>query len=298
MPPVLLPPLVPPVLLLPEPLLLVDAPALPPLVLPVGDTLSGVCTHAARPSERSAAPRIRVMTHLEQKRHRRGNSDRARCDRSIAMNRAALILDHTVVAAAPLVPELPLHLVTEQSPLWRASEADAAKLGLPLPYWAFVWPGGQALARLVLDRPELVRGKRVLDFGSGCAIEALAALGAGARAALASDIDPFAAEAARLNAQLHALPLETTTDDLIGAHGDWEVILAGDVFYERELVARVMSWLRGEAARGVLVLLGDPNRGWLDPRGLDRVASFMAAADGDLSGTALKEAVVWRVNAL
>lgn len=214
------------------------------------------------------------------------------------MDRAALIREHTVVAAAPLVPELPLQLITEASPLWRATEADAEKLGLPLPFWAFIWPGGQALARLVLDSPELVRGKRVLDFGSGCAVEALAAMRSGAHAALAADIDPFAAAAAELNAQRAGVHLETTTDDLIGQRGDWEVILAGDVMYDRDMATRVMAWLRSEAARGVEVLLGDPNRGWLDPRGLERVASFMAAADGDLSGTALKEAVVWRVRAL
>jgi predicted nicotinamide N-methyase len=214
------------------------------------------------------------------------------------VDRPALIRQHTIVAAAPLVPELPMHVITEASPLWRASEADAAELGLPLPYWAFIWPGGQVLARLVLDRPELVRGKRVLDFGSGCAIEAIAALKVGASQALAADIDPFAQDAALLNAKVNDVALATTTDDLVGARGDWDVILAGDVMYDRDMATRALTWLRSEAARGVDVLLGDPNRGWLDPRGLERVASFMAAADGDLSGVALKEAVVWRVRAL
>ncbi|MBS2028903.1 MAG: methyltransferase [Deltaproteobacteria bacterium] len=213
----------------------------------------------------------------------------------MALDPRALVLANTVVAAAPLVPELPLHLITESCPLWLATEADAAQLGLPLPYWGFAWPGGQALARLVLDEPARVRGKRVLDFGSGCAIEGLAALQAGATSVLAADIDPFAAEAARLNAERHHLALATTTDDLIGQRGDWDFILAGDVLYGQELATSVMTWLRSEAARGVEVLLGDPNRGWLDSRGLERVASFMAAADGDLSGTILKEAVVWEI---
>lgn len=211
------------------------------------------------------------------------------------MDRAALIRSQTVIASVPLLPELTLHLITEACPLWRASEADAAALGLPLPFWAFCWPGGQALARLVLDQPERVRAKRVLDFGSGGAVEALAAMRSGARSALAADIDPFAATAAELNAALNGVSVETTTDDLIGQPGGWDVILAGDVLYDREMATRVMAWLRAEAARGVEVLLGDPNRGYLDSRGLEPVFTCMAAADGDISGTALKEAVVWRI---
>lgn len=213
------------------------------------------------------------------------------------MSRAALITQHTVVRAAPLVPELALHLITPECALWRATEADAAALGLPLPYWAFAWPGGQALARTILDAPALVAGLRVLDFGSGGAIEGLAAARAGARDVLCADIDVFAGEAARLNAQLNRLALRTTEADLIGTAGDWEVILAGDVLYDRELTARVLTWLRAEAARGVTVLLGDPHRGFLDPTGLQRVAEHACAADGDLSGTALKATAVWKVTA-
>jgi len=215
------------------------------------------------------------------------------------VTRAELVRTNTIIAATPLVPELPLHLITDSCPLWRASEVDAAKLGLPLPYWGFAWPGGQALARFLLDEPTRIRGKRVLDFGSGCAIEALAGVKSGAASVLAADIDPFADEAARLNAELNRVTLATTTEDLIGQRGEWDLILAGDVLYGEELATSVMRWLRSEAARGVEVLLGDPNRGWLDSCGLERVASFMAAADGDLSGTILKEAVVWRIaNAL
>ena len=213
----------------------------------------------------------------------------------MASDRAALIREQTNVVAAPLVPELSLHLITESCPLWRASEAEAEALGLPLPYWAFCWPGGQALARVVLDSSKLVRHKRVLDFGSGGAVEALAAMRAGAASALAADIDPFAQTAAELNAKLNAVALETTTEDLIGRAGEWDVILAGDVLYDRALTAKVMVWLRAEAARGVEVLLGDPNRGWLDASGLELLASYMAAFDGDLSGRALKETRVWRL---
>jgi predicted nicotinamide N-methyase len=211
------------------------------------------------------------------------------------VDRSTLIRAQTVVAEVPDLPGLRLHLITEACPLWRATEADAEALGLPVPYWAFCWPGGQALARFLRERPEAVRGKRVLDFGAGGAVEAIAALQAGARSALAADIDPFAAEAARLNAALNGVEVEATTEDLIGRSGDWEVIVAGDVFYERELADRVMAWLRAEAARGVSVLLGDPNRGWLEPASLRREASYPVCTDGDLSGNARKEGVVWRV---
>jgi predicted nicotinamide N-methyase len=211
------------------------------------------------------------------------------------VNRAALITQHSVIRACPLVPELPLRLITEDCDLWRATEADAAALGLPLPYWAFAWPGGQALARTILDSPALVSGRRVLDFGSGGAIEGLAAARVGAKDVLCADIDPFAGVAAELNAKLNGLKLRTTEADLIGNAGEWEVILAGDVLYERALTDRVLDWLRSEAARGVRVLLGDPHRGFLDPSGLERVAEYLCAADGDLSGTQLKATAVWQV---
>ncbi|MFL5451124.1 MAG: class I SAM-dependent methyltransferase [Myxococcales bacterium] len=204
----------------------------------------------------------------------------------------AVIRAHTVVVPAPLVPELRLHLLTEDCPLWRANEAEAAAVGLVEPWWAFCWPGGQALARYVLDHPATVRGKRVLDFGSGGAVEALAALRAGAASAVAVDVDPFASAAAGLNAELNALPLGTETRDLIGCAIDADVVLAGDVFYEKDLAARALRWLR---SAGVPVLIGDPSRGFLEAGGLDRLATYLAHADGDTSGAALRETHVYRL---
>jgi predicted nicotinamide N-methyase len=204
----------------------------------------------------------------------------------------ALIRAHTLVVPAPLAPELRLHLLTEACPLWRANEAEAAAAGLVEPWWAFCWPGGQALARYVLDHPQTVRGKRVLDFGSGCAACALAALRAGASSAVAVDVDPLAAAAARLNAELNDLPLETEARDLVGQPIDADVVLAGDVFYETVLAARAMRWLR---SLGVPVLLGDPSRGFLDTGGLERVATYLAHADGETAGNALRETHVYRV---
>jgi predicted nicotinamide N-methyase len=136
-----------------------------------------------------------------------------------------------------------------------------------------------------------VRGKRVLDFGSGCAIEALAALRAGAASGVAVDLDPLAAAAARLNSDLNGLRLETATRDVIGEEIDADLVLAGDVFYDAGLASRALRWLRG---LGVPVLIGDPARGFLDTSGLALVASYRAHADGDTDGTALRDAHVYR----
>lgn len=196
----------------------------------------------------------------------------------------ALILRETVVSRPPLAPELSLRLVTEACPLWRATEADLAILGIPEPYWAFAWPGGQALARHVLDHPERVRGRRVLDFGSGCAIEAIAALRAGASNVLAADVDPWAADAARLNAELNGASLEVTSADLLGRDEGWDIVLVGDMFYEKELATRVSAWLQALAGRGAQVLIGDPGRGFFEASDAALLAEYDAPADVDVDG--------------
>jgi predicted nicotinamide N-methyase len=206
-----------------------------------------------------------------------------------------IIRSHTVVATPPLVPELRLHLLTEACPLWREGEKEAAAAGLVEPYWAFAWPGGQALARHVLDHPDLVRGKHVLDFGAGGAVEAIAALRAGAASALAADVDPFAAVAARLNAKLNGVALETICDDLLGRTIDADVVLAGDVFYERELADRAIGWMREAARRGALVLLADPLRGFLDDPGLRRVGIHDAPYDGEVHSPTLRPTAIYSV---
>lgn len=198
--------------------------------------------------------------------------------------RRAFVKAQTRIKAPPLCPELPMHLITPETPLWSAGEADLEKLGLPPPFWGFAWPGGQALARYVLDHPEEVRGKRVLDFGAGCGIEALAALQVGAAEAVGADIDPLAEEAMQLNAALLDLPLITTTRDLLGQDEGWEVILAGDMFYDRELALAILEWLLRLAARGARVLLGDPHRGHLEPGVLIPVIQLEAPADVDVDG--------------
>ncbi|MEQ9144094.1 MAG: 50S ribosomal protein L11 methyltransferase [Parvibaculaceae bacterium] len=201
---------------------------------------------------------------------------------------------HTALHEPPLVPELRLHLATESDALWQMSEEDLAGAGLPPPFWAFAWAGGQALARYVLDNPSLVAGKRVLDFGSGSAIVALAALKAGARTALAADIDPFACAAAELNAAANGLSLEATARDLIGESGDWEIILVGDMCYEQPLAGEIDRWLKAEQARGVAVLLGDPGRTYLPKDRLEKLVSYAVKTSRALEDTDVRNTSVWQ----
>lgn len=193
--------------------------------------------------------------------------------------------------APALVPELPLWLLPPDAPAWLATDPDA----LGWPYWAFAWPGGQALARTLFERPAFVAGRRVLDFGSGCAVEGLAAARLGAVDVLCADLDPVAAWAAEQNAASLGLSVRTTTENLLGAPGEWEVILAGDVCFSLELAAAVLAWLRAEAARGVLVLLGDPGRVPFDRTGLELVDTWQAPHDGDPRGGTLWATEVLRV---
>lgn len=208
----------------------------------------------------------------------------------------AFVRAQTRIKAPPLCPELPLYLITPETPLWRAGEADLELLGLPAPFWGFAWPGGQALARYLLDHPEEVLGKRVLDFGAGCGIEALAALKGGARSAVGADIDPLAAVAMQLNAELLQLELETTTQDLLGSDDGWEVVLAGDMFYEAALAQVIIDWLQTLARRGARVLLGDPHRGHLAPGLLQPVVQLAAPSDVDIDGHYLKWTTVYTLS--
>lgn len=186
-----------------------------------------------------------------------------------------------------LCPELELWLLDPESPLHRETEPES----LGMPYWAFAWPGGQVLARYLLDHPELVRGKRVVDFGSGCAIEGIAAAKCGAREVLCADLDPHASAAALRNASLNGVTLQCTADDLIGRALDADVILAGDVCYSPELAHRVTHWLKGQRAE---VLIGDPLRVEALSH-LERVATYDASFDGDPRGLTLWKTHVLRL---
>jgi predicted nicotinamide N-methyase len=207
---------------------------------------------------------------------------------------AAFIASNTLVRSAPLAPELSLHLADETLPIWEKTEEALGEVGLPPPFWAFAWAGGQALARYVLDNPDLVAGRRVLDFACGCAISGLAAARAGASQVDASEIDAFAVAAAQANARLNALAIAPALRDVVGEDDGWDVVLAGDVFYEGPGAARIETWLARLHARGALVLIGDPGRSFLPQGRLQQLARYDVAVTRDLEDREVRRARVWR----
>jgi predicted nicotinamide N-methyase len=207
----------------------------------------------------------------------------------------AFIRANTAVEAPPLVPEIRLHLATEMTPIWHATEETLTQNNLPPPYWAFPWVGGQALARYLLDRPETVRGRRVLDFGAGSGIVAIAAALSGAAGVVAAEIDRFAAAAIALNAALNGVAVAVESADVIGAAVPQEIILCGDVCYERPMADRLTAWLRERAAAGATVLLGDPGRTYLPKTGLEPLARYRVPTTRELEDRDVRDAVVWRM---
>ena len=201
-----------------------------------------------------------------------------------------------MVAAPPLVPEIRLHLATEMTPIWQATEETLVHNALPPPFWAFPWAGGQALARYLLDHPAEVAGRSVLDFGAGSGLVAIAAGKAGAAAVLAAEIDPFAAAAIAANAALNDVDITVQTEDLLDTvDACWEVVTAGDVCYERPMADRVTGWLRRLAASGTLVLLGDPGRAYIPSQGLVERARYVVPTSRELEDRDCREAVIWQV---
>ncbi len=211
------------------------------------------------------------------------------------MSASAFVVAETTLSAPPLVPEIRLHLATEITPLWQANEARLQESGVAPPYWAFAWPGGQAIARHVLDHPGLVAGLRVLDFAAGSGLAAIAAARAGAAFVEAAEIDPLACAAIALNAAANHVTVACRAADLIDAAAAWDVVLAGDVCYERPMAARVVLWLHRLAAAGCLVLMGDPGRTYLPGSGLAAVASHLVPTSRELEDRTERETVVWQV---
>ena len=207
----------------------------------------------------------------------------------------AFIRANTSLLAPPHVPEISLHLADEAHELWLKTEEELEAIGLPPPFWAFAWAGGQGLARYLLDHPETVRGRRVLDFASGSGLVAIAAAKAGAAHVLAADIDPFCAAAIRLNVEANSVAADFTGRNLIGADDGWDVVLAGDVFYDKALAVRLTPWFSSLAARGAAVLVGDPGRSYLPKERLVRLAEYQVPVTRALEDAEVKRTTVWRV---
>tara|TARA_R110000868_G_scaffold76499_4_gene219922 strand:+ start:10312 stop:10971 length:660 start_codon:yes stop_codon:yes gene_type:complete len=206
----------------------------------------------------------------------------------------AFIEAHTALMAPPLVPEIQLHLAVETVAIWEQTEEALGEMGLPPPFWAFAWAGGQALARYCLDNPHLVAGKRVLDFAAGGAVSGIAALKAGAASVLACELDQFAIAAIEANARANRVEIETSLADLVGTDDGWDVVLAGDVFYEAGPAQLIGGWLHALSRRGATVLIGDPGRSFLPRDQLDMLAEYTVPVTRDLEDREVRQAKVWR----
>ncbi len=202
---------------------------------------------------------------------------------------------HTAVDRPPLVPEVRLHLATAITPIWQATEEWLVREGVEPPFWAFAWPGSQALGRLVLDAAGRVRGRRVLDFAAGGGLAAIACAMAGAADVEAAELDPIACAAIRLNARLNGAALRDTCGDVVGQPRRWDVILAGDVCYEAPMTGHVVPWLRAMAADGAEVLLADPDRAYLPREGLVALGRYDVPTTRELEDRDQREVTIWRV---
>ncbi len=206
----------------------------------------------------------------------------------------AFIRANTVLLPVPHAPELVLHVASEITPIWKMTEDALGEMGLAPPFWAFAWAGGQAIARYLLDNPEVVRGKAVLDFASGSGMCAVAAMKAGADRALACDIDPFCRAAIALNAEANGVVVDSVIADLLDRPPPAvDVILAGDICYEKPLAERVLAWLAAAAASGAHVLIGDPGRSYFPRTGLIPLADYQVQTTRELEDIEIKRTGVW-----
>jgi predicted nicotinamide N-methyase len=213
---------------------------------------------------------------------------------SVRTDPERFILDNTGIMHPPHVPELRLHLASEAHELWLKTEEELEEIGLPPPFWAFAWAGGQGLARYVLDHPESVSGKRVVDFASGSGLVAIAAAKAGAAAVIAADIDPWTETAIRLNAALNGVDVDFTGRNLVGTPVEADVLLAGDVFYDRAFADLLVPWFLELTAKGVSVLVGDPGRAYLPKQRLVAEATYQVPVTRALEDSEVKKTTVWR----
>jgi predicted nicotinamide N-methyase len=198
---------------------------------------------------------------------------------------AAFVRGNTSVLSPPLVPEVKLHLAHEALPIWQKTEEQLGEIGLPPPFWAFAWAGGQALSRYILDHPETVRGLRVIDIASGSGLVGIAAMKAGAQSLLAADIDLFSVAAIAANAALNNVQLVITSD----------VILVGDLFYEKSVAEKCLAWLEQAKAQNIEIFIGDPGRSYLPKTFLHKIAEYEVPVSRDLEDAEIKRTAVWQL---
>jgi len=213
------------------------------------------------------------------------------------LDRAEFIRANTRLQPVAAVPEIVLHLADEAVPLWQRTEEELEQIGLPPPFWAFAWAGGQALARYVLDNPALTKSKRVLDLASGSGLVAIAAAKTGAAPVIASDIDRFAETAIAMNATANGayvdVILRDFLDDLPAGEPRYDVILVGDMFYEQGTAGRALTFLERHAAAGARVLIGDPGRSYLPKEKLSQLAEYRIPVTRELEDQEIKRTAVW-----
>lgn len=207
---------------------------------------------------------------------------------------AAFIVANTRLQPVPHAPEISLWLADEVTPIWRLTEEELGQMGLPPPFWAFAWAGGQALARWLLDHPHEVAGRSVLDFAAGSGLVGIAAMKAGAARVLCADIDPFCGAAVGLNAAANSVVADFTDRNLLDAPPPAvDVICAGDVCYERPMADRVLDWLHQAKAAGTRVLIGDPGRTYFPREGLTFLAEYRVPTTRELEDQEIKRSAVW-----
>ncbi len=206
----------------------------------------------------------------------------------------AFIQANTVLAGPVFVPEIMLHLASSVIPFWQATEAWLAEANVDAPFWAFAWPGGQALARHILDHPALVRGRRVLDFASGCGIAGIAAARAGAAAVETNDINPMAVAAAALNARANGVDMQGISGDIVGQPCRWDLILAGDVCYEAPMTRHILPWLRAMAGQAE-IWIADPGRAYVPKEGLEFLAAYTVPTNLELEDHAQRLTTLYRL---
>jgi predicted nicotinamide N-methyase len=205
------------------------------------------------------------------------------------------IRQNTTVMSPPLVPEVKLHLAHEAVPLWQKTEEELGEMGLPPPFWAFAWAGGQALARYVLDNAGIIRSRNILDLATGSGLVGIAVALSGGKV-LAIDIDDFATTAVAMNAELNGVQLDIRCEDLLAKPPPAvDVILVGDLFYEKSLAERCLAWLRLAQAQNVQVLIGDPGRSYLPKEQLEKLAEYNVPVTRDLEDAEIKRTAVWRL---